>query len=1314
MGEFIARAFSPVVLVVASKDAEGVCSTSDLCLTELLQPFSSFAVNKPQYPNDFHVRFLSLRDITRPTLKEAKETTFNIVSAHEVSYPTEEEKSSGALEAERTPWFTSYCREFLGLVRASEHEYFNHPVACVCVVSTSNKDPVGYLEKAFDPATPPRQFAAQQLDANIYRHYVVLHDHSKDGDASKADTVLAQMKERFGEKNCQKLVINTFEGEKDESDGMKDIWTDTIRSSTAARGGQKTEETSAANVPQAAAATTPEQPNTNGSSTDPLSADPLSSGDAATDGSNGDDVAIDPVAAGRPRLPGRRISAADLKRIQQFVVVLGSDGLVPYLEALAQRLSAYVSLSKKSTLSSARKWLGFSSSQNSNRIALETQDKSLAAMPLRQAMRRMADVFFLLQDYETAINTYHSVKKEFSHEKSWKDYAGAQEMEGVAIFLQDPSRGDNRYFDVAIQAYDRCKALLYLCRANLIAANIALERGRYTEACIAFMRSANEESDLRSALLLEQVATCHLQRRPPRRKLAAFHLVLAGHRFVKAGLNPHALRCYMQARRVYRDMGWSLSEDHVNFTVGRQAFFVGNTAEALEAYSRLLLGEGQQQTSQQKQYVIEFVKAWKTLHRGAGDGTHELPLPLIQDASMALLLTGDEAYSTVGVHSKEWSALEQALLLTARPQRPRVSSMSVFTRTVQVDTNPICVAGEPFYVDVALTNPLHVSIDLRNVQIQGVIRIADGSNVVLDAPKQASLKISQRGDKRIKLVAVPQVAGNVQITGITYSLSGTVFGCRTFQAQGKRLNKTAAAKRGVLYAPDYRLLPIVIPPMPRLEGKVVGLKDGQLVAGEVVEGSLQLVNTSSAPLFRMFVASSRPEMVHFGPSSSVGTAGEKISHSIKQSCIRTSTGSVSDAANNAFAHGPPRPTEQLDVDVVTLEIPEGLQPGTSLSIPFSCMATSRETGKQDVLFMVYYEAEKPHASLPYRVLRVSVNLVVTPSIIVASSVHRLPHKLNERLIRFNVSNTLPDKEQSVRLLALFSNTEHWAIDTVTTTAAKANGFVIGSGETLSFVCRAKEMAAVAMGGVRTSEPEDGATAARAVLDLGGTLTVQQCSNLPADLYLAHGHNAANLRGLIVWETTGTTTAANNAHADAGTVAPIFGQTGVRAKLVHADNEESNTLSGIEFAMEHPSTFENDFTTNPIAIIHATLRIKNVMESAVSVGVELTDPNSTPSSSENGRNSSRFSWIGKTRVTLTEMAAQSEVAVPVALAVTCGGMYNISRGVQVRVHLQVADTVDGQSAVGSPTKATPAPASPTRAVTTVVTLEHPSLVTVTQQ
>jgi len=43
-----------------------------------------------------------------------------------------------------------------------------------------------------------------------------------------------------------------------------------------------------------------------------------------------------------------------------------------------------------------------------------------------------------------------------------------------------------------------------------------------------------QESDLRSALLLEQAAHCFIKMRTPMIRKYAFHMILAGHRFNKA------------------------------------------------------------------------------------------------------------------------------------------------------------------------------------------------------------------------------------------------------------------------------------------------------------------------------------------------------------------------------------------------------------------------------------------------------------------------------------------------------------------------------------------------------------------------------------------------------------------------------------------------------------------------------------------------------------------------------------------------------------------------------------------------------------
>ncbi len=41
-------------------------------------------------------------------------------------------------------------------------------------------------------------------------------------------------------------------------------------------------------------------------------------------------------------------------------------------------------------------------------------------------MRKLADYAFMLRDYKFALSVYDSVKKDFSADKAWKYYAGAQ------------------------------------------------------------------------------------------------------------------------------------------------------------------------------------------------------------------------------------------------------------------------------------------------------------------------------------------------------------------------------------------------------------------------------------------------------------------------------------------------------------------------------------------------------------------------------------------------------------------------------------------------------------------------------------------------------------------------------------------------------------------------------------------------------------------------------------------------------------------------------------------------------------------------
>ena len=129
--------------------------------------------------------------------------------------------------------------------------------------------------------------------------------------------------------------------------------------------------------------------------------------------------------------------------------------------------------------------------------------------------------------------------------------------------------------------------------------------------------------------------------------------------------------------------------------------------------------------------------SWKALNGGVGDGTAELPLPLIVDDTMELRLSGDTGRVTNAV----WRTVETPLLLAARPKRQRVSSMSTFTRGTLADSNPIAVASETFVLSVELRNPLRVTIDLRDVKLVGSIKNDAGEILPLTAETEQSVKV---------------------------------------------------------------------------------------------------------------------------------------------------------------------------------------------------------------------------------------------------------------------------------------------------------------------------------------------------------------------------------------------------------------------------------------------------------------------------------------------------------------------------------------------------------------------------------------------
>lgn len=502
---------------------------------------------------------------------------------------------------------------------------------------------------------------------------------------------------------------------------------------------------------------------------------------------------------------GQRLSGEDVKRLQQFAKDFVNVGLAPLLRQQVESLSTAVAAGRKGRMnlfSATRKWFGSGKTPpNSPGDGARATGTAYGSTSTEMLTRRLADLTFILQSYDVAYTHYHSAKKDFSNDKVWKHLAGAQEMQGVCLFMQDTmdsARTDYyRHFESAILTYlSKCNSSLYATRATLFASEMLLAKGQMRDAANAFVRMAGDESDLRSAVLLEQAASCFFGMQPALHRRAAFHLVLAASRYGKAGQRQHALHCSLRALCIYKGRDWRLAEDHIRCNVAHHCLQLGLRRRALQALLDVLRPASEQTATQQRAYFREFVACHRGLYsrrrasissrkarssrgdddadlsKGEGDGDEgspaiakavvassagprplgpvdqarlELPVPRIDQNALTVrfqpqnvanasrlelqdpdntstaprrggggggLLGGKRA---ARLQEGSWDPLEQAA--SRRFKAGLVLLPEVLDASTDNNRRPVCVVGEPIFVQFTVANNLRIPLQLNDVQL---------------------------------------------------------------------------------------------------------------------------------------------------------------------------------------------------------------------------------------------------------------------------------------------------------------------------------------------------------------------------------------------------------------------------------------------------------------------------------------------------------------------------------------------------------------------------------------------------------------------
>ena len=345
--------------------------------------------------------------------------------------------------------------------------------------------------------------------------------------------------------------------------------------------------------------------------------------------------------------------------------------------------------------------------------------------------RQLADCAFLLGDYAIALKAYGYASSEFKNDKAWKHYALSQEMIALCTHATD---GAWKEMDAAAEAAAATwlkltkqpgdRAARHATRAVLLQMDLLVhvppkKREVATrEVAQALVAQSTQESPLCAALLLEQAALCFRSSRMPMQRKYAFHLILAGYRYISCAQRRHAVRAYVGALRVYVGKGWSHVEDHVHFTLGRNCSQLGKIELAL-AYFLRLLHHSRQPAERQQTFVRELGAILKTHPQHAS--LRALPLPRFNGRSIRVLLndqnqpSGTQSSGLLSALHPLWLPLTKPLLPAEMGGGGNWLTGKVATAAKEV-VSP-CVLGEWVYVEVELENPMHVQLHVTALQL---------------------------------------------------------------------------------------------------------------------------------------------------------------------------------------------------------------------------------------------------------------------------------------------------------------------------------------------------------------------------------------------------------------------------------------------------------------------------------------------------------------------------------------------------------------------------------------------------------------------
>ncbi|KAJ0182539.1 hypothetical protein K1T71_001908 [Dendrolimus kikuchii] len=902
--EFIQNAFSPIIAVLSSPKVDNVVSKNNLSFTELLQPFTALDWEgqfKDSGGNICTIKNwkLIIRDVNwKPLPPTEARRQLNNAALHNYNDKTVGfESGTHRFDIpQSTLWFESWRETYLEVQFPSDHEFTKHFLSCIIVGTTHDENIVDCFNALnqqyaqLQNVTPPK--LPKWFNNAVLKSYLLLHDVSAVS-KDKAESMFETLKQTFGVSNCFMLPINS----KNTLDPNipTDIWMQYIKRSSESNSDISS---SLTNLPVTPAEPQPVFPPVSVTTNeDNISiqepAHPLTSPDDVYDNANslqthsfsGSMESVSVSAKGLDysiELHGAALNNNDLESIKKFLVEYASKALLPYLEKQILQLSELVANRKgvsRSLLSATKRWFGTGKAGNTTGNSAVIYTSDCAELQLR----RLGDLWFLCHQWQRAFDTYHTAKREFYADSAWLCYAGALEMAAISAFMAgEANRKTHGYMEESIVTYlNTCRMEQYAVRATLLSVLCLSSSGLHGEAAKQLIRMTSEDSDLRSAMLLEQAALCFLSG-PVAKAMSrkyAFHMVLAGH------------------------SGWRLATDHVQFALGRLAGALRMPREAAAWLAAPLrpAPARPQPPHQQDAFLREYMLAhqqWMENCEEFKDRLPTLPVPLVEQRATGVLCVGPLPLSSprryaasslalpttpaAAVDEAErrcWPALEQMLLQEAQGSVPMIFKPTVDLYVEGTDCDPIVPQGEPIQISIMLWNPLKISLILKDLELlwRFMPNLDDPTNINEESisnevtsgnslentsivgQKIKSLLLEGDAKKTLTFTLTPLRVGKLNVDGMAYKLINAGEGGTESNGNGVTIPGKVNLLTGVK-ASDRRLQITVIPEAPCLQ-MTFSETGSDIISGEMRTVDVEFTNVGPVDMKNLYIAVSHPNCI---------------------------------------------------------------------------------------------------------------------------------------------------------------------------------------------------------------------------------------------------------------------------------------------------------------------------------------------------------------------------------------------------------------------------------------------------------------------